>query len=77
MKITRPNKALNKLTDVQIDALTTFSNYYKLHSESEHNGEYGMCAWENKLLGYLEALRDCGQITELDRMKIGTYYLTK
>ena len=68
-------KALAKLTDIQKDMLLTYQNYLKISSENRDN--ISAVAWKNKILGYAEALRDCGQITERERMAIVIYYTLK
>ncbi len=68
-------RALNKLTDIQKDTLLTYQNYFKM--SSENGDKISVVAWKNKILGYAEALRDCGQITERERMAIVIYYTLK
>ena len=65
-------KAIAKLTDTQKSVLTTFQTYYK--RSKENNNRIDETAWKNKILGYAEALRDCGQITERERMAVVIYY---
>jgi len=65
-------RALRKLTDTQKDVLDTYRNYYLRAKENENRID--STAFKNKILGYVEALRDCGQITERERMAVVIYY---
>lgn len=66
-------KTLKKLTDKQKGYLESTSNYYKASIENKDFRimEY----WNGKVLGYIDALKDCGLIDPYEVDLLRHYYM--